>query len=279
MRWAELPIYIRGRMRQREGWSAKGRDEQNRGYDQANIRPLQFGDSARSLSRKHLMWGSGLKVLERKPDRMGVVLFLIDLSASQMMGTTRTKRETVTDIATGLGIAFISRGHTARYIAFTDRIEAESRMINSRHQWESEVDELEAISLQGTGTDVRRALSHVQVLHEERPLDMVCVVSDFLFEDECRQQFRHLSDDTDLVAICISDPMEQASPPIAGTFVFTDVETGRTMYSSGVTSSDPASYLDKLAIDYCRISTEDSEDRQFTRLTEFFLERVETENE
>lgn len=272
--WKRLPVTIERRVRQPEGASEPGVKRAPSGYDIADRRKVEIGDSPRSVSLRHLAKFGELEVVEKFPDRRGVVLLLVDLSLSGELGTVRSKRQTVADIVYGLGIGCLARGLVLRCLAFTDRIELETPSFGGHSRLDDTVHELRTMETKGVRTDPGPALARAwEMTRAGRPADMVCIVSDFLFPQPYRRQLESLSDAADVVAVAVRDPMEESAPPVAGAFRFRDAETGDIMYSSGIVNEDPSAYLERIGIGRCVLYTNEEDHEHYRRLDDFFTAR------
>ncbi|HXV26826.1 MAG TPA: DUF58 domain-containing protein [Candidatus Paceibacterota bacterium] len=276
--WKKLPVVIRRRVRQREGFAQSGTAKWASGYDLAGHRPLEVGDSPRSVSRRHFAKYGEWLVTEKFPDRRASVLFLVDISASGGLGNAGPKRVTALQALEGLGTACLSRGHILRAVAFTDRIERVTSVIGSAQVWDDEVAGLRALEPAGQLTDPVSALEFAWELSAQgtQGVDLVCVISDFLFPEDERSRLADLAGRADVIAVVVSDPMEAQAAPIAGTFVLRDVESGTTVFAAGVDAGDPSGYLDDLGIDRCRLTTTQDEFGLYDSLRDFFTERSES---
>lgn len=275
--WENLRVPILRRVRQRVGHSVKGTQKAPLGYDMADRRQLEAGDSPRSVSLRHLAKFGEYQVIEKRPDRRANILFLVDVSASQSLGTEMSKRKLAILTVQRLGTACLSQGHAVSVIAFSKRIEWEIGSTASRGLWHARLAEMATMEPRYRETNPREAFERAWILASgSLHVDLICVVSDFLFPP-AKKQLGDLVEVADVMAIPIMDPLEEKSDPFFGLFVIQDIESGERVLASGIQNPDPSRYLDRLDIDRCILRTDEREHQQFDRLHTFFQERLERE--
>ncbi|OGZ00241.1 MAG: hypothetical protein A2945_04400 [Candidatus Liptonbacteria bacterium RIFCSPLOWO2_01_FULL_52_25] len=275
--WNNLPLFIKRRVRQRTGAGLASSLTSERGFDVKGIRDFQMGDSLRAVDRTHFVRFGKAVVLERSPDRNAVILFLVDVSASEHLGCAKTKKERMFEVLRGIAQACFAKGHRIMFCAFTTRVEYESNLIAGAHTLEGALTDLANRAFREKKTNPKKALDRAWELatRSSCPVDLVCIASDFLFPKPYVRELEELSDATDVIALTMRDPIETDMPPIAGGYMVQDAETGETYYASSASGVEPTSHLESLGIDVCILDTQGSEDDDFQAISDFFTLRSE----
>lgn len=274
--WNNLPIVPLRRVRQRDGAAHRSSTPQDTGYDLAGFRNLEPGDSPRMVNRQRLVKRGEVTVTRKLPDRRARVLFLVDVSGSQQMGSAHPKLETIRAVLRGMGQACLARNAAVHLVSFARKIEYESRSITSRGSFADQLDELVPAPSGRDGSDAAEALARAEdLIGPPARVDLVCILSDFLFTREYRRQLGHLADQADVLAVVMRDPMESALPPLAGALTLRDVETGAIITAARAAVDDSSAYLDGIGIDRCVLYTHETEHDHYRRLNDFFVDRRE----
>ena len=202
------------------------------------VRPYQIGDDVRAIDwNVTARSGEPFVKLFREERELSVQL-LVDLSSSLNLGTTsQTKRELVAELGALLAMSAIKNNDKVGLTLFTDGIEkAIPARKGSRHVLRL-IRELLYCKPIGSGTNVRRALEHLNRVSKRRMV--VFLISDFqdsnyesALKVACR---RH-----DIIPVVISDPREHEMPNV-GLIRLQDEETGE------VITIDTASRKNRLA--------------------------------
>ena len=209
-----------------------------RGIEFEEVRPYQIGDDVRAIDwNVTARSGEPFVKLFREERELSVQL-LVDLSSSLNLGTTsQTKRELVAELGALLAMSAIKNNDKVGLTLFTDGIEkAIPARKGSRHVLRL-IRELLYCKPIGSGTNVRRALEHLNRVSKRRMV--VFLISDFqdsnyesALKVACR---RH-----DIIPVVISDPREHEMPNV-GLIRLQDEETGE------VITIDTASRKNRLA--------------------------------
>ena len=275
--WNGLPIVIKRKINQREGHGLKSSIKFTHGFDIKNIRDFEVGDSPRLVNRSHLAKFGEPIIIEKYPDRNAVVAMLVDVSRSEKLGSEQTKLEAKIDLLRWFSSACISKGHRVIIVTFTDRIEFESPLIKSCNLLEEAVREsIERIPV-GKLTDPGDAINYAHELatRQNYPVDLVCVLSDFLFPREYTEELGSLYDASDVIVFIVRDKIELQIPPIAGGMTMRDSETGEIFCVASMEQGILPAYLKRIGIDICLFNTKDSEEECFDNLQDFFTLRME----
>lgn len=195
-----------------------------RGIEFEEVRPYQVGDDVRSID-----WNVTARVGEpfiklfREERELSVVL-LVDLSASQLLGTNhQTKRELVAELSALLAFAAIRNNDRVGLTLFTDGIEKHIPPSKGKRHGLRLVRDVLYTQPIGRGTDLKAALEHLGRTSRRR--SVVFVVSDFLASDY-EKTLRVTTQKHDLVPIVVADQREQTMPNV-GLVRLQDAETGQ----------------------------------------------------
>jgi uncharacterized protein (DUF58 family) len=198
-----------------------------RGIEFEEVRPYQMGDDVRSIDwNVTARYGDPYVKLFRE-ERELTVMLLVDLSASQSLGTHyQTKRELVTDLGATLAFSAIKNNDKVGLHLFTDDIEkVVPASKGSRHVLRV-IRELLYCEPIGQGTNLTIALQHLNKTIKRR--SVVFLVSDFQdtgFEQTLRiAKRRH-----DVIPVVVSDERELTLPNV-GFLELQDAETGETVF-------------------------------------------------
>jgi len=228
-----------------------------RGIEFEEVRPYQIGDDVRAIdwnvtARSHQPY---IKLF--REERELTVFLLVDLSASQGLGTQhQTKRELVTEISSTLAFSAIQNNDKVGLMLFTDGIEKTvPPRKGSRHVLRC-IRELLYCQPMGEGTDLAAALTHLNRTVKRR--SVVFVVSDFQ-DENYEKALRIAKRKHDIIPVVIGDQREMEMPSV-GMIELKDSETGL------VTQFDTASRRNReLFADRARTRI-DEQDNLFRRL-------------
>ncbi len=197
-----------------------------RGMEFEEVRPYQVGDDVRAIDwNVTARYGEPFIKLFREERELSVML-LIDLSGSLSFGTqTQTKRESVTELGATLAMSAIKNNDKVGLTLFTDAIEKSiPPRKGSRHVLRL-IREMLYCQPVGSGTDIRRALEHLNRTAGRR--SVVFLVSDFQdegFETTLKVARRK----HDIIPVVVSDTREGAMPNV-GLVRLQDAETGQVI--------------------------------------------------
>ena len=197
-----------------------------RGIEFEEVRPYQVGDDVRAID-----WNVTARVGEPyiklfREERELAVRLLVDLSASQSLGTHfQTKRDLVAELSASLAFAAIKNNDKVGLTLFSDNIE---KFIppkkGSRHGLRL-IREILYTQPIGRGTDTRAAIEHLSRTAKRR--SVVFIISDFQdsgFEKALKVAIRK----HDVIPIVVSDRREMTMPNI-GLIRLRDSETGQVV--------------------------------------------------
>ncbi len=195
-----------------------------RGIEFEEVRPYQIGDDVRAIDwNVTARTGRPFIKLFREEREMAVML-LVDLSASQSLGTHwQTKRELVTELSATLAFSAIKGNDKVGLTLFTDGIEKfVPPRKGSRHVLRI-IRELLYCDPMGHGTNLQKALQHLNRTASRRTV--VFVISDFQ-DAGYEQALRIASRKHDVIPIVVADQREFTMPNV-GLVRLRDAETGK----------------------------------------------------
>ncbi|MGH2570310.1 MAG: DUF58 domain-containing protein [bacterium] len=194
-----------------------------RGMEFAEVREYIPGDDVRSIDWNVTARTGAPHVKKFVEEREQTVMFLVDASHSLDFGSVRRmKGEIAAELAAVLAFSAIRNNDKVGAIVFTDRIELFIPPKKGRKHVLRVIREMLWFEPEGRGTDVGAALEYLSRVVRRKAV--VFLVSDFVSPDYSRP-LRVANRRHDLVAITITDPAEDDTPPI-GLLHLIDAETG-----------------------------------------------------
>lgn len=238
------------------------------GLEFDDVRPYQYGDDIRSIHWNVTAKGHGTFVKTFKEEKEQTIFFIVDVSASQDIGTPgRTKSEIGKEICGVLAISGAKEQSHIGLIAYSDTREIylkPSKGMAQAYQMISELTRLKPKSLKtNLGNCIRFALNTI------KRRSVVVMISDFIDEDYFTS-FKSLARKHDLVAIQIHDNRETNLPQL-GIIPVLDKESGKTIWvnssfgdfrqnisdAHGTRSQTLSDYCRKHQINYLSINTQE----------------------
>lgn len=194
-----------------------------RGIEFEEVRPYQIGDDVRAIDWNVTARSDQPYVKLFREERELAVNLLVDLSGSQQIGTQlQTKRELVAELGATLAMSAIKNNDKVGLTLFTDDIEKKiPPRKGSRHVLRL-IRELLYCQPIGTGTNIRRALEHLN--HVSKRRSVAFLISDFqdqgfdsTLKVACRKH--------DIIPVVVTDRREGEMPNV-GLVRLRDEETG-----------------------------------------------------
>ncbi|MBO5306913.1 MAG: DUF58 domain-containing protein [Lentisphaeria bacterium] len=164
-------------------------------------------------------------------ERELTVLFLVDVSASGAFGSSeKSKRRTAAELAALLTFSAGKNGDKVGLMMFSDKIELYvPPRSGSRHTLRL-IREMLAFEPASTGTDIDLALKECAKLMKKRGI--VFLLSDLIAGESFETSLKLLNRRHDVVALQISDPVEQSWPTLRPVVV-EDAESGALLSLPG----------------------------------------------
>ncbi len=237
------------------------------GVEFDEVRPYVPGDDVRSIDW-NVTARTGLPHIKRfSEERELTVIFLVDVSGSQIFGSgTRSKSELVAEITCLLAMTAIRNQDKIGLILFSDRILKSIPPRKGRTAVMRLVREVLAADETREKTDITAALRFLNNVQKRKAV--VFLVSDFQdsgYERELRVTARH----HDVIACPVSDPCELSLPDV-GLIEMQDPETGELLLVDTSSSSvrnffkaraeqeqtDLHRFLKRTGMDFIQLSTQ-----------------------
>lgn len=195
-----------------------------RGIEFEEVRPYQIGDDVRAIdwnvTARH---GRPFVKLFREEREMAVML-LVDMSASQSLGTHfQTKRELVTELSATIAFSAIKSNDKVGLTLFTDGIEKHVPARKGTRHVLRILRELLYCEPIGQGTSLRKAIEHLNRTASRRTV--VFIVSDFQ-DAGYERALKIARRKHDVIPIVVADEREFTMPAI-GLVRLRDAETGK----------------------------------------------------
>ncbi|MDR2849483.1 MAG: DUF58 domain-containing protein [Verrucomicrobiota bacterium] len=237
------------------------------GVEFDEVRPYVPGDDVRSIDWNVTARTGHPHVKRFSEERELTVIFLVDVSGSQVFGSgARSKSELAAEVTCLLAMTAIRNQDKIGLILFSDRILKSIPPRKGRTAVMRLVREVLAADETREGTDITAALRFLNNVQKRKAV--VFLVSDFQdtgYERELRVAARH----HDMIACPVSDPCEFALPNI-GLIELQDPESGELLLVDTSAASvrnafrDQAStetenllrFLKRTGIDFIRLSTD-----------------------
>lgn len=196
------------------------------GVEFDEVRPYVAGDDIRSIDWNVTARTGSPHVKRFSEERELTVIFLVDVSGSQVFGSgTRSKSELAAEVTCLLALTAIRNQDKIGLILFTDRILKSIPPRKGRTSVMRLVREVLAADETREGTDITAALRFLNNVQKRKAV--VFLVSDFQdtgYEKELRVTARH----HDVIACPISDPCEFELPNV-GLVEMQDPESGELL--------------------------------------------------
>jgi uncharacterized protein (DUF58 family) len=195
-----------------------------RGIEFEEVRPYQIGDDVRAIDwNVTARMGRPFIKLFREEREMAVML-LVDLSASQSLGTHwQTKRELVTELSATLAFSAIKGNDKVGLTLFTDEIEKFVPARKGTRHVLRLIRELLYCDPIGHDTSLRKALQHLNRTASRRTV--VFLISDFQ-DSGYERALKIASSKHDIIPLVVADQREFKMPNV-GLVRLRDAETGK----------------------------------------------------
>jgi len=197
-----------------------------RGMEFDEVREYTAGDDVRSIDWNVTARMGHPFVKRYREERELTVIFLVDISGSQVCGSAkRSKAELAAEITSVLALSAIKNQDKVGLILFSDRIEKSIPPRKGRTAAMRLVREVLAAEETRHGTDIAGALRFLNGVQKRRAV--VFLISDFL-DHSYQSELRVAARRHDLICCPVSDPWERVLPDL-GLIEVEDPETGELM--------------------------------------------------
>ncbi len=188
-----------------------------RGMDYAEVRQYQPGDDLRSMDWRVTARTGDAHVKVFREERERPVLLVCDLRAGMHFGSRRAlKNVLAADLTALLAWAALDGGDRIGALLFNDEQELDLRPGTGRKAVLRLLNELSSLPDSSAAAPDNNRLEQIfrHVRRIARPGTRVYILSDWDgFNDTCQQHLHSISRHCDVIALHISDPLEQQLPP------------------------------------------------------------------
>ena len=253
-----------------------------RGMAFDEVRQYQHGDDVRLIDWNVSARMNDVYVKLFTEEREMTVMLVVDVSASEMFGTThQTKSRLVAKVAATLAFSAIKNNDRVGLIMFTDQVEMVVPPKKGKKHVLRVISEILRFRPSGRGTDLKVGLDFLGKIAKHRAVAFL--ISDFV--DEGWEKALRLAETRhDLIPICVSDPREEVlsslgvvyiEDPESGTVTAVDTSSGKLRaafeHEVKLKRAEREGLFRKLRIDYINLSTADND---LASLVNFFKIRA-----
>ncbi len=197
------------------------------GLEFDGVREYQYGDDFRSIDWNVTAKGHGAFVKTFKEEKEQTVFFLLDVSASQEIGTPGAQKVDVgKEICSVLTLSAIKENNRVGLICFSDVREKYVKSGKGTKHGYQIIHELYNLKLKSTKTDIDEAIKFT--LDQVKKRSVIIVVSDFI-DDGYEKNLKTLAKRHDLVVIHLKDDRETKLPNL-GIIPVYDQESRKTVW-------------------------------------------------
>ncbi|MBD5191460.1 MAG: DUF58 domain-containing protein [Barnesiella sp.] len=195
-----------------------------RGMTFSEVREYQYGDDIRDIDWNVTARHNHLYVKVYEEEREMTVMLLVDVSSSRLFGAVgNEKREMIAEIAATLSFSAIQNNDKIGVIFFSDKIEKFIPPKKGKKHILFIIRELLDFTPESKGTDIGQVLRFFTDALKKRCTAFL--ISDFIAEDDYRQQLSIASNRHDIIGIQIYDKRDATLPDV-GLMRVQDLETG-----------------------------------------------------
>ncbi|QNL22564.1 DUF58 domain-containing protein [Hyphobacterium sp. CCMP332] len=203
------------------------------GLEFDDVREYQYGDDVRSIDWNVSAKGHGTFIKTYKEEKEQTVFFLLDVSASQEIGTSgHQKIDVAKEICGVLSLSAVRESSQVGVLAYSDQkeiyIPPGKGMSHAYHI----INRIFKNKAQSRETDITGMLSFAMNMIKRR--SVIILISDFIDEDY-EKNLRALAKLHDLVVIHLSDKRESQIPNL-GIVPLYDKESGKTLWVNSSSS-------------------------------------------
>lgn len=225
------------------------------GLEFDDVRPYQYGDDIRTIHWNVTAKGHGTFVKTFKEEKEQTIFFIVDVSASQEIGTPgKTKNDIGKEICGVLAISGAKEQSHVGLIAYSDVREIYLKPTKGMGHAYQIISELSKLKPKSKKTNLSKCINFA--LNTIKRRSVVVMISDFIDEDYF-SSFKSLARRHDLVAIQLHDNRETNLPKL-GIIPVLDKESDKTIWINTSFGdfrqniSDAYGKRSKMLSDYCR---------------------------
>lgn len=194
------------------------------GMEFSEVREYVPGDDVRSIDW-NVSARTGKTFIKRFSEERELTLMLAcDVSASNMAGSSKLKKETVAELAALFAFSALKNSDRVGLLLFSDRIELYIPPKKGKKHILRIVRELLAFTPKGTGTDISGALNTLNRIIKRKGI--LVLISDFL-SGKYERALKLSAKKFDLIPVVVKDKLERELPALPVFIDARDPETGR----------------------------------------------------
>ncbi len=202
------------------------------GLEFSEVRSYQYGDDIRTIEWKVTAKGHGTFVKNFKEEKEQNIFFILDVSASQEIGTERQKIDVGKEICGVLTLSAIKEQAHVGIIGFSDRKELYIKPAKGLKHAYDILFRIFNLKPQSLRTDLNKSLAFTLSFLKRK--SVVILISDFI-DSGFEQNLITLAKKHDLVVIHLSDKREIDFPRM-GIIPLYDKETQKTIWVNSSSS-------------------------------------------
>ena len=211
------------------------------GIEFDDVRSYQYGDDIRTIDWNVTAKGHGTFVKTFKEEKEQTVFFILDLSASQEIGTEgKQKIDIGKEICGVLALSAVKESGQVGLIGFTDKKELYIKPSKGLKHAYQIITSLFKYKTTSKKTDLNQAIAFALNLVKRR--SVIILISDFI-DDDYWKNLKALSKKHDLVIIHLFDNRESNLPRL-GIIPLYDKESGKTHWINTSSGSFREKLLD-----------------------------------
>lgn len=197
------------------------------GLEFDDVRPYQYGDDIRTIDWNVSAKGHGTFVKTFKEEKEQTVFFILDVSASEDIGTAgRTKGDIGKEICGVLALSAVKESSHVGLICYSDRKERYMKPKKGGAQAYEIIRAVTQLKPESLKTNLNKAIAFA--LNTIKRRSVIVLISDFI-DDGYFHNLKALARKHDLVVIHVSDKRETRLPKL-GIIPVLDKETRRTLW-------------------------------------------------
>jgi uncharacterized protein (DUF58 family) len=199
-----------------------------RGMSFSEVREYSYGDDVRNIEWNVTARAGEPYIKIFEEERELTLMLLIDVSKSMYFGTgSRTKRETVLEIAAVLAFSALTNNDKVGAIFFSDTVEAYLPPKKGRANVLKLIRELLMIAPKSDKTNLSKALDYLNNVQKKRSI--VFTLSDF-YAPSFEKSLTLTAKRHDLIGINVFDPGESTLPAELGMVQVLNAESGECFF-------------------------------------------------
>jgi uncharacterized protein (DUF58 family) len=197
------------------------------GLEFDDVRPYQYGDDIRTIDWSVTAKGHGTFVKTFKEEKEQTVLFILDVSASENIGSPgKTKADIGKEVCGVLALSAVKESSHVGLICYSDQKEKYIKPAKGSAQAYQIIYALANLKPLSLKTDLNSGI--VYALNTIKRRSVIILVSDFI-DDNYLSSLKALARRHDLVVIHISDKRETKLPKL-GIVPVIDKESNKTLW-------------------------------------------------